>query len=218
MFNDTDKFYQRVIQHLLQFEGEVLHLYLDVNANPTIGVGFHMQSVEQFCQLPMRDRRSKRSATLQQKRDEYRNIKGKPSGYKAAWYAQYTELTLPPKASKKCLIEQIKEFEQYLIHFLAKQETGSIPYQLLPTPAKIALLDMAYNLGTSKLFLAFPNLIKAVSAQDWHNASKECSRLHISPARNEATKKLFLKCEKYKRYQLTWFETLVKKLKRWLHS
>ncbi|MEJ6473652.1 glycoside hydrolase family protein [Pseudoalteromonas piscicida] len=216
MFNNREKFYQRVIAHLLQFEGEVLHLYLDINGNPTIGVGFHMQSVDQFCRLPMRDRRAKRTATLQQKRDEYRTLKYKPSGYKASWYAQYTELTLPPKASKRLLIEQIKSFEQSLNHFFAKQDVGCIPYQQLPTPAKIALLDMAYNLGTSKLFLAFPNLIKAVSAQNWQQASQECSRLHISPARNDATKQLFLKCTRYNRYQLSWFQALLAKLKRWL--
>ncbi|MDW7551523.1 glycoside hydrolase family protein [Pseudoalteromonas peptidolytica] len=217
MFDHTDKFYQQVIHHLLQFEGEVFHLYLDVNGNPTIGVGFHMQTIEQFCQLPMQDRRAKRAATLQQKHDEYRRIKSKPTGYKASWYAQYTELTLPPSASKQLLLKHIQGFESALAHFLEQQAVGCIPYHKLPTPAKHALLDMAYNLGTNKLFLAFPKLINAISTQDWKQASQECSRLHISPARNEATKRLFLNCRKYNRYQLGWFSTLLEKFKRWLY-
>lgn len=214
MLNRPNRFYKGVIKHLLQFESEVLYLHLDLDGIPSIGVGFRLPNKERFCKLPLLDRRSKQMATLQQKLDEYHTISQLPQGHKASWYAQHTKLTLAPKISKALLTRRLKHFEGELSALLAKQSVTSIPYKALPTPAKTALLEMAYNLSCDTLQTNFSELLTAIAQQDWQTAATACRRHGISPSRNEVTQALLLKCASCPRVKLSWFELLLRQLKR----
>jgi hypothetical protein len=57
-------------------------------------------------------------------------------------------------------------------------------YDAFPTPAKLALLDMLYNLGEPKLFAEYPLLLAAVHNQHWLVASQQCHRTGPNPERN----------------------------------
>ncbi|MEI5640024.1 MULTISPECIES: glycoside hydrolase family protein [unclassified Pseudoalteromonas] len=216
MLNRPNRFYKGVIKHLLQFESEVLYLHLDLDGIPSIGMGFRLPNKERFCKLPLIDRRSKQTATLQQKLDEYHTISQQPQGHKASWYAQHTKLTLAPKISKALLTRRLKHFERVLSTLLTKQSVTGIPYKALPTPAKTALLEMAYNIGCDALQANFSELLTAIVQQDWQAAATACRRHGISPSRNEATQALFLQCGNYPRVKLSWFELVTRRLKRLL--
>jgi GH24 family phage-related lysozyme (muramidase) len=65
-------------------------------------------------------------------------------------------------------------------------------YDAFPNPAKLALLDMLYNLGAPKLFSEYPLLFAAVHNQHWLLASQQCHRTGPNPARNDWTRHQFL--------------------------
>jgi GH24 family phage-related lysozyme (muramidase) len=65
-------------------------------------------------------------------------------------------------------------------------------YDAFPTPAKLALLDMLYNLGEPKLFADYPLLLAAVRNQHWLIASEQCHRTGPNPERNHWTRDQFL--------------------------
>jgi GH24 family phage-related lysozyme (muramidase) len=79
-----------------------------------------------------------------------------------------------------------------LIAFAEELEKNGIDVKTMPSPAALAVLDMAYNLGVSKLINTFPKFIGHIRARKWKAASQECKRGGISEARNDATKKLLL--------------------------
>lgn len=65
-------------------------------------------------------------------------------------------------------------------------------YDGFPTPAKLALLDMLYNLGENRLFGKYPMLLAAVHNQHWLIASRQCHRNGPNTARNDWTRNQFL--------------------------
>ena len=68
---------------------------------------------------------------------------------------------------------------------LDKGLAAGIPgFEALPDPWKIALLDMAFNLGLKGLLDGYPRMLAAVQAGDGTTAAAECQREGIQPARN----------------------------------
>ena len=184
--NDT-----QFIQQLKRFEGEIAHLYLDSRGNPTIGVGFLMANAQQFCALNLVHKQSGKPASEREKQAEYKKISKQKSGYKASWYAQFCELTLPSHETDKLLHKHLAQFKQELNKVFSKQSGFNCQFEQMPLSAQYALLDMAFNLGTSHLAKNWPKLHQAIKQQDWHCAAQECSRRHIQSERNAATEQLF---------------------------
>ncbi len=65
-----------------------------------------------------------------------------------------------------------------------------------PQIAKVALHDMIYNLGETRLRNEFPNFNAAVIQRDWVTAASESHRLGISEQRNEGTRQQLLSAAK----------------------
>jgi GH24 family phage-related lysozyme (muramidase) len=189
--NDT-----QFIQQLKRFEGEVAHLYLDSRGNPTIGVGFLMANANQFCALNLVHKQSGKPASNSEKQAEYKKISKQKSGYKASWYAQFCELTLPSHETDKFLHKHLVQFKQELNKVFSKQSGFNCQFEQMPLSAQYALLDMAFNLGTPHLAKNWPRLHQAIKQQDWHCAAQECSRRHIQSERNAATEQLFKQASK----------------------
>ena len=57
----------------------------------------------------------------------------------------------------------------------------------------LALLDMAFNMGTGKLKsqTEWPKLNAAVAKKNWATAAEECNRPDANARRNDETKALF---------------------------
>ena len=76
--------------------------------------------------------------------------------------------------------------------FEATIRGGIRGYDALPDGVKMALLDMAYNLGPAGLLKGYPKMLSAVETGDWAQAAAECARGGIGAARNAWTKQQFL--------------------------
>jgi GH24 family phage-related lysozyme (muramidase) len=169
---------------ILQWEGSVNHLYLDSSRLVTIGVGNMLPSAQTCVALPLVDRIALKSASPQEKLDEYRRVSELPSGYAASWYGQFTHLVLPQVEIERLFEARITEFRNQLQ--VAIHGYASVPHQ-----ARLALLDMAFNLGVAGL-MRFHRLIIAVRNHSWELASMESHRSGVRESRNKATAALFL--------------------------
>lgn len=172
----------RLKDSLHAFEGACSHPYLDTKAIPTTGVGHAMQSLAEMQALPWE--RAGLPATAKDVEIEYHRLLTLERGQTPTYYAMRTLLRLPKDAISALLDSDIA----------AKQAevTASIPgFTSLPEPVQVALLDMAFNLGTAGL-LKFTHLIASVKLGDWANCAAECHRLDIGEARNAWTARLFL--------------------------
>jgi hypothetical protein len=103
-----------------------------------------------------------------------------PEFYRAAGSPELPQAVIDAKLS-----EVLGVFEESL-------RTGIAGYEGLPDPAKMALLDMAYNLGPAGLLRGYPRMLRAVESGNWAQAAAECGRGGIGAARNGWTKAQFL--------------------------
>ena len=99
-----------------------------------------------------------------------------PSFYRAAG-----SLVLPEAEIDEKLSAVLAGFEATLREKL----TG---YDALPDGVKMALLDMAYNLGPEGLLEGYPRMIHAVETGAWAEAATESARGGINAARNAWTR------------------------------
>ncbi|AZZ99926.1 hypothetical protein [Pseudoalteromonas sp. R3] len=183
-------------RHICHFEGVIDHLYLDTRGNPTIGVGFHVSSKEAFTRLSLRDKRTNKPASRAQKQQEYNTLTRLPAGKTARWYDEHCSLHLPHSESMRLLQQQISNFEQELTRLICPKNGYTRPYNKLPSSVRLALLDLAYNLGITNLSSRWPKLQTALKQEDWQRAANECARKHVSKARNQATYALFMQASK----------------------
>lgn len=103
---------------------------------------------------------------------------------RAASFARLTSLDLPEAVCWSLLKKRI---DGEFLPGLKKLFSG---WNTFPTPAKRALLDMAYNLGLRGLG-KFRTLIGHVEKSDWGKAADACERKGIPDERNAWTKARF---------------------------
>ena len=73
------------------------------------------------------------------------------------------------------------------------KKTNGYPedFDNLPDKVQIALFDMIFNLGKTKLKNTFPSFNAAIKASDWKKAALESNRPDVSTNRNTYVKDLF---------------------------
>jgi GH24 family phage-related lysozyme (muramidase) len=99
-------------------------------------------------------------------------------------YRPYTKLDLPQQDIEALFVKRVESFEGQL--------RGCYPkYDTYPDSAKLALLDLAFNLGTSALRTEWPNLNTAIRGADWAAAAIHSRRPKARANRNSGTKALF---------------------------
>ena len=169
---------------LEQWEGKYPYMYLDTNGYVTVGIGQMLPDANAAKKLGFVRRKDQTVATDEEIETDFNNVSDQVKGMKATYYKKYTALDLPDTAIYALLQKVIEECNDAL----TSSFTGFDTY---PAAAKRALLDMQYNLGTTKLG-KFTDLKKAVEAQDWKTASKQCHRKGPSAERNDWTRDKFL--------------------------
>ncbi|MDE3106395.1 MAG: hypothetical protein KGK08_14590, partial [Acidobacteriota bacterium] len=95
-----------------------------------------------------------------------------------------TSPLLSDASMRSLLLSDLITFERQLRNLY----TG---YDGYPDAAKMALLDMVYNLGAMKLRNEYPRMNAAVLAQDWATAAQQCNRQGINALRNQWTQQQF---------------------------
>jgi GH24 family phage-related lysozyme (muramidase) len=165
------------------FEGSIPWMYLDTRGNVTVGVGLMLADMAAAQKLPfLMDARPALPDTIAA---EFTRIHAMPMGRPALFYRRHEAPELTRDAITVLLRSVLLGFEGELRARL----TG---YEQFPDGVKIALLDMAYNLGPQGLLHGYPTLIRAVEAGNWTLAAASSFRHGPGAARNEWTHAMFL--------------------------
>ncbi len=149
----------------------------------TVGVGLMLPDSKSAGALPFTV--GDRQATAEEIAADFHRVSALPKGRTAAFYHKPGGLRLAEETIDERLREVLEGFEGYLRAHIAG-------YPRLPDAAKLALLDMVYNLGPGRLFQEYPKLIGAIERGDWADAAKASLRRGPSAARNTWTKEQFL--------------------------
>ena len=166
-----------------EFEGSVPWMYLDTVGKVTVGVGLMLVNEAAASALPFAV--SGRPATLDEINREFSRVSAMKRGQIAKSYFSKAGLALPEETIEAKLRDALEGFEGYL-------RSHVHGYDALPDAAKLALLDMVYNLGPGRLFAEYPRLIAAIVRGDWKTAAAASLRRGPSAARNLWTKEQFL--------------------------
>ena len=171
------------LEKLEEFEGSIPWMYRDTVGKVTVGVGLMLPDAEAACRLPFEV--CGVAAGQTEVRAEFARVDALPTGRPALFYRVAGKPELTQAAIDALLLTVLTGFEGKL--------RESLPgYDALPDGAKLALLDMAYNLGPAGLLRGFPKLISAVRAGDWARAAACCERRGPGAQRNAWTRQMFL--------------------------
>jgi len=182
-------------QKLEQYEGRVNHLYLDSKGKVTVGVGCLIANRAAMSLLTMYKAGPngvQQTATLQDKQFEYDYIAKLAKGQYAVWYKPYAKLTM-----KNCDIDALRDrklnsFYLELTNIYAKSRGCFESFDHFPRQVKMALLDMIFNLGATRLLHIFVKMNASVRVGDWERAAQQCHRASIGAERNQYVRRLFL--------------------------
>ncbi len=158
-------------------------MYLDTAGKVTVGVGLMLSTQEAAQSLPFL--KGAQPATAAEITRDFARVSAMKPGELAKLYREADGLQLSDEAINDRLRRVLLGFEGYLRSHLSG-------YDALPDAAKIALLDMSYNLGPGKLFAEYKHLIDAISRSDWKAAAIASLRHGPSAARNKWTRQQFL--------------------------
>jgi GH24 family phage-related lysozyme (muramidase) len=160
------------------FEGIVPWLYKDSKGNVTCGVGFLVADEDALRRLPW-------SPSFEYARLDFQAVHDAPAGHTPAFYKPLCKARLSDVSMRAVFDRNVTAVRTAL---------GPLHLERCPLPAQIALVDMAYNLGAANLLSVkkWPHLLAAVRAGQWAIAAEECHREDIQPARNAATRALFV--------------------------
>ena len=161
----------------VQFEGAIPHMYLDTKGNVTCGVGFLLTTLAQARALPWSPSRAVDT--------DWAELQHLPAGKLASFYGKHMDARLTEDAMRAEFNKRCSEFETQL--------RRKIPQWLsFPEPVRVALRDMAYNMGAGFFGSpSWPRFTAAVLTRNWLEAAKQCNRKDVQNARNLATIDLF---------------------------
>ena len=168
---------------LKQFEGCVPWMYRDTVGKVTVGVGLMLPDAAAAEALPFLE--AGHAASPAQIHADFQRVMQLPEGKTAGFYRCSSSLKLPESAIDARLLAVLEGFEQRLRARLQH-------YDSFPDGAKLALLDMIYNLGPGELFSGYPHLLAAVEQGAWAQAAAQCLRHGPGEARNAWTRTQFL--------------------------
>jgi GH24 family phage-related lysozyme (muramidase) len=176
-------YFDQSLAQIKNFEGCVPWMYVDSAGNVTVGVGLMLPNAAAACALAFQVAGA--DASADQIGDEFARVKALAPDKLPGFYQSGSSPQLPQDIIDAKLSAVLEGFE-------GNVRAGVPGYDALPDNAKIALLDMAYNLGPGKLLREYPMMLHAVQAGNWTQAAAQCARGGISAARNAWTSQQFL--------------------------
>ena len=181
-------------QKLEQYEGKIDHMYLDTKGYVTVGIGHLLKDVAAAQTLNFVHQTGGKKATKDEIKTDFETVKKQAKGLFASLYKKHTKLKLSTIDIDKLTDKHIDSFEAEL-----KRIYGTAAFTAFPSDVKLALFDMIFNLGMTKLRTGFPTFNKHIKAKDWAAAAKESKRQDISAARNKYVEDLLNKAAKAKK-------------------
>lgn len=171
------------LKKLEEFEGSIPWMYRDAAGNVLVGVGLMVPDAGTATHLPFR--REDRAATEEEIATEFQRVDALPMGRPALFYRRMDGPELPQEEIDSLLRTVLTGFDTEL-------RTALVGYDGFPDPVKMALLDMAYNLGPAGLLKGYPRMMGAVRMGEWAQAAANSERIGPGAARNSWTREMFL--------------------------
>lgn len=174
---------------MLKDEGDVRYMYLDTKGNVTIGIGTMLPDLDAASKVNFLRNIDSKPASAADIQAAWTKINKEPSGqkYAATYYQGRTDLYITADEEERLVSDKLESIYKQMIGWFPNFET-------FPRPGRLALFDMAYNVGD--LTLKFPTLVKDVQRvnpktkkpePDWKAAGDQCHRVGISDQRNKDT-------------------------------
>jgi GH24 family phage-related lysozyme (muramidase) len=181
---------EQAAQDIESFEGKIPWLYRDTRGNVTVGVGKMLPDVDAALKLPFLVGDPAQRADELNIRKDWARIMEMPFGqnYAAGFYRSPASVYLADATISDLLCSVLSDCDAEL-HQLYPN------FHELADPAKVRLLDMAYNLGISKLRTGYPRFNVATCAADYVSMGAECNRNGIPNERNQWTATGFIEAK-----------------------
>ena len=159
----------------------------------TIGVGHLIASKAAVTTIRLyktKNNQPTTPASLKEKQDEYDNVLEQKKNYKASWYKQFTKLVMKEADINAQRDKHIATFYTELSGMYSKAKGYASDFDAMPDEVQLALFDMIFNLGQTKLRTIFINFNKAIKQEKWDEAAKQANRPDVNAARNAYVKTL----------------------------
>ncbi|MBJ2065220.1 hypothetical protein [Serratia odorifera] len=192
---------KEIFNNTARWEGVSHNMYADSEGNVTVGIGTLLSTADDAIKLGFHNRRVTRG-----------------HGDEIVGYVRSSEGEIRSNFQRVKDVDNDKSLShrQKVVEWsgsgmvLTDNEIGSLAtkhinrdraalqglyagFDSFPRSAKVALHDMAYNMGISKLRNGFPRFNDAVNRRDWAAAAAESHRVGISDDRNNATREQLLR-------------------------
>jgi len=186
---------KKLRKKLYLYEGNFNHLYLDTKGKVTIGVGHlipHRGAISAVKLYTTKNDQPSLPATLQNKQNEYDKISKLPWGprHGAASFKPHTTLIMKTTDINHLLNKHISSFYKELSTIYRKTNGYTEDFDNMHENIQLALFDMIFNLGASKIVNVFKKFDAAIKAGDWKKAASESNRVDVNIARNQYVKEL----------------------------
>ena len=186
---------QKLRKKLGEYEGAIPHMYLDSKGLVTVGVGHLIINLQSAQKLPFVTQKAIK-ATSKEIQADYDLVKKQSGNMLASYYKRFTKLKLSP-------IEIDKLTNKHIDTFYKEIKKIYSDFDSFPSEAKLALLDLIFNVGMTDLKNKWPSLNKEVKAKEWGKAALNSNRkAPVSDARNKHVKDLFDEAESIKQAAL----------------
>ena len=188
---------RELYKNLEKYEGRFEHIYLYTKGKVTVGVGHLIPNRNAIVALVFYKSKNNLPttiATTQEKQTEYDAVAKLPWGqrYGAASFKKSTTLVMTAETINQLLDRHIDSFYKELTGIYKKSKGYPDDFDNLHSNVQLALFDMIFNLGASKIMNNFPSLDLAIKKGDWKKAAPETNRPDVSTTRNQYVKQLFL--------------------------
>jgi GH24 family phage-related lysozyme (muramidase) len=178
---DTGDLYQ-YIDDLAFFEGVRPAMYADSKGNVTVGIGTLLANVDAALALPF-------FASREESRGH--------GDYATVFFAASKDLITINYNSVKSqqtpgnIVLCDQEIADLAVSHIEADENSLkgiySDYKNLPLQVSVALHDMVYTLGATRLKEQFPKFNDAINRKDWATAATESHRIDVGDVRNQAT-------------------------------
>ncbi len=187
----------QLYKNLENYEGRFNHLYLDTKGKVTVGVGHLVMNKTAMGSLvfyKLKNNLPVQMATLQEKQAEYDAIAKLPWGqrYGAATFKKHASMIMKDTDIDKLVDKHIDSFYKELSKTYSKANGYTDDFDNLHKNVQLALFDLIFNLGATKLANTFPNFYASLKTGDWKKAAPETNRPDVNAARNLYVKQLLL--------------------------
>jgi len=182
---------QNIRKKLEEYEGFIEHIYRDSKGLATVAVGHMMPNVQAAQQLTFYTAKGGRATPAEIKVD-YDAVMKQPANRLASFYKRFTVLKIKRTDADTLTNKHIDSFHKELKRIY-------LDFDKFPSDAKLALMDLIFNVGMTNLKNKWPTMNAAIKAKDWAKAAANSNRkAPISAARNKYVKDLFIKASQVK--------------------